>query len=220
MSVRSKFDEELKFLNDDIIKMACMIEKAINDCIKCIEKRDLELAKEVIESDKAINDMEKQIETRCLKLLLRQQPVAKDLRLISTTLKMITDLERIGDHAADIAYIALDEGAQSLKFIRLEIKEMIHLALEMLANSISCFINDNKKLARATIKNDDELDKLFYEVRDDIIKKIKNEEIEPDTGINTIMICKYIEKIGDHATNIAEWVIFYLTGEHKDTKII
>ena len=201
-----------------------MIEKAIKTSFKAIESDDEEAAKDIIESDKAINEMERKIEARCLKLILRQQPVATDLRLISTAMKMITDMERIGDHAADIASICLDDekekNPEPFRIVDDKILKMADIDLEMVASSISAFINDNLELAKTTIKTDSEVDELFYEVRDDIIKGLKSDKISPSLAMDTLMLIKYLERIGDHATNICEWVIFYLTGEHKNKKLL
>ncbi|MCR2032461.1 phosphate signaling complex protein PhoU [Anaerofustis stercorihominis] len=224
MSARRRFDEELDLLHHELVEMGSMIEKAIKTSFNAIESDDEEAAKDIIESDKAINEMERKIEARCLKLILRQQPVATDLRLISTAMKMITDMERIGDHAADIASICLDDekekNPEPFRIVDNKILEMANIDLEMVASSISAFINDNLELARTTIKTDNEVDELFYEVRDDIIKGLKSDKISPSLAMDTLMLIKYLERIGDHATNICEWVIFYLTGEHKNKKLL
>ncbi|MCQ4795134.1 phosphate signaling complex protein PhoU [Anaerofustis stercorihominis] len=224
MSARRRFDEELDLLHHELVEMGSMIEKAIKTSFKAIESDDEEAAKDIIESDKAINEMERKIEARCLKLILRQQPVATDLRLISTAMKMITDMERIGDHAADIASICLDDekekNPEPFRIVDDKILKMADIDLEMVASSISAFINDNLELAKTTIKTDSEVDELFYEVRDDIIKGLKSDKISPSLAMDTLMLIKYLERIGDHATNICEWVIFYLTGEHKNKKLL
>ena len=224
MSARRRFDEELGLLHHELVEMGSMIEKAIKASFKAIESDDEEAAKDIIESDKAINEMERKIEARCLKLILRQQPVATDLRLISTAMKMITDMERIGDHAADIASICLDDekekNPEPFRIVDDKILKMADIDLEMVASSISAFINDNLELAKTTIKTDSEVDELFYEVRDDIIKGLKSDKISPSLAMDTLMLIKYLERIGDHATNICEWVIFYLTGEHKNKKLL
>ncbi|EDS72267.1 phosphate signaling complex protein PhoU [Anaerofustis stercorihominis] len=224
MSARRRFDEELGLLHHELVEMGSMIEKAIKTSFKAIESDDEEAAKDIIESDKAINEMERKIEARCLKLILRQQPVATDLRLISTAMKMITDMERIGDHAADIASICLDDekekNPEPFRIVDDKILKMADIDLEMVASSISAFINDNLELAKTTIKTDSEVDELFYEVRDDIIKGLKSDKISPSLAMDTLMLIKYLERIGDHATNICEWVIFYLTGEHKNKKLL
>ena len=224
MSARRRFDEELDLLHHELVEMGSMIEKAIKTSFKAIESDDEEAAKDIIESDKAINEMERKIEARCLKLILRQQPVATDLRLISTAMKMITDMERIGDHAADIASICLDDekekNPEPFRIVDDKILKMADIDLEMVASSISAFINDNLELAKTTIKTDSEVDELIYEVRDDIIKGLKSDKISPSLAMDTLMLIKYLERIGDHATNICEWVIFYLTGEHKNKKLL
>lgn len=224
MSARRRFDEELDLLHHELVEMGSMIEKAIKTSFEAIEHDDEDIARDIIENDKSINEMERKIEARCLKLILRQQPVATDLRLISTAMKMITDMERIGDHAADIASICIpderEKNSESFKIVDDKILAMANIDLEMVSSSISAFINDNLDLAKMTIKTDNEVDELFYEVRDDIIKGLKRDEISPNIAMDTLMLIKYLERIGDHATNICEWVIFYLTGEHKNKKLL
>ncbi len=224
MCARRRFDEELDLLHLELIEMGSMIEKAIKSSFEAIESDDEDIARDIIENDKAINEMERRIEARCLKLILRQQPVASDLRLISTAMKMITDMERIGDHAADIASICIpderEKNQEKFSIVDDKIIQMSNIDLEMVASSISAFVNDNLDLAKTTINTDSEVDELFYEVRDDIIKGLKTDEISPGIAMDTLMLIKYLERIGDHATNICEWVIFYLTGEHKNKKLL
>ena len=168
--------------------------------------------------------MERKIEARCLKLILRQQPVASDLRLISTAMKMITDMERIGDHAADIASICIpderEKNTEKFKLIDDKISVMADIDLKMVTQSIKAFIDDDLEKAKEIINTDSQVDELFYQVRDDIIKGLKSDEIAPNIAIDTLLLIKYLERIGDHATNICEWIIFYLTGEHKNKKLL
>ncbi|MDP4109187.1 MAG: phosphate signaling complex protein PhoU [Bacillota bacterium] len=217
---RTYFDEELKLMNLDLIKMGALIEEAIEKSVRVLETEYRDLAPEIEEGDKNVDALEKAIEARCLRLLLRQQPVARDLRAISTAIKMITDMERIGDQAADIADIAArPESAGIVKFAS-HITLMAKIAAEMVSASIKSYIDTDLELARETMKRDDEVDGLFDVVKMELIENIKNGRNQPDAVINAMMIAKYLERIGDHAVNISEWVEFYITGVHKQTKIL
>lgn len=220
MSIRRRFDDELEKLNKDLVDMGMMIESAITISMKTLESQDESGAKDIIDADKAINEKERSIESRCLKLLLRQQPVASDLRLISTAMKMITDMERIGDHAADIAMICLDDRKEDFVIIDPKIKEMEDMSLKMVKASVEAFVNENDELAKATIKEDDKVDRYFEDIRDSIVSKLKKDEVSPNIAIDTLMLIKYLERIGDHATNICEWTIFYLTGKYENQKLM
>ncbi|MCX7614880.1 MAG: phosphate signaling complex protein PhoU [Clostridiales bacterium] len=217
---RTNFDEELKLMHLDIIKMGALIEEAIKKSIKVLEPEHRDLASEVEAGDKNIDALEKLIEARCLKLLLRQQPVARDLRAISTAIKMITDMERIGDQASDIADIAARPESASITKFAVHIPVMCKIATEMVSASIKSFIDSDLEYARATMLRDDEVDDLFDIVKKELIENLKTGTFEPDAVINAMMIAKYLERIGDHAVNICEWVEFYITGVHKHTKIL
>lgn len=216
---RTYFDKELEILHTDLIKMGAMIEEAIEKSIKALETGDHELADEVIHFDKQVDDIEKVIESRCLRLLLRQQPVAKDLRAISTAIKMITDMERIGDQAADIADIAKRFQENNITKISEHIPNMAAIAIEMVSASINAFINSDLAAARKTMERDDEVDNLFDIVKQELIHILKTDPSKADEAIDVMMIAKYIERIGDHAVNICEWVEFYETGVHKSTQL-
>lgn len=212
--MRSFFDQELNILNNQLIKMGSLVELLIEDAIRSLITRDAKLAKSIIVRDDEVDAMEKSIESRCLQLLLRHHPVAGDLRLISSILKMITDLERIGDQAQDIAEISLlliDE-----KFIKdlTHIPQMGEATKKMLTNSIDAFVNRDQKLAHEVIAYDDTVDNLFDIIKEEVIELINQDKENGDQSINFLMIAKYLERIGDHAENIAEWVIFSITGEH------
>ena len=217
---RTQFDEELNLMHLDLIKMGALIEEAIKKSIKVLEPEYRYLAAEVEAGDKNIDALEKVIEARCLKLLLRQQPVARDLRAISTAIKMITDMERIGDQAADIADIAARPDSDGITKFAVHIPIMSKIATEMVSASIKSFIDSDLEYARATMLRDDEVDDLFNIVKNELIENLKKGVFEPDAVINAMMIAKYLERIGDHAVNICEWVEFYITGVHKQTKIL
>jgi phosphate transport system protein len=224
MSARTEFDRELEMLHLDLIRMGGLIEDAIDKSIFALEKRDKELANKIIENDKQIDDLERVIETQSLRLLLKQQPVAKDLRSISTALKMVTDMERIGDHASDIADLTLRFSDQSFVKPMDHIPLMAHIAAEMVKDAIDAFVKSDIDVAREIIARDDEVDSLFNTNKQDLIAVLTNNSTNNteivDQAIDFLMISKYLERIGDHAVNIAGWVIFCMTGEHKRTKII
>ena len=208
--MRNRFDRQLCQLNDELIEMGELIEKAIEDTIKALVSQDVELANAVINMDDEIDAKEKEIENLCLKLLLQQQPVAKDLRLISSALKMITDMERIGDHATDISEITIELSSQ--KYIKkLEhIQQMSKETMVMLVQSIEAFVNKDIDKARNVIEQDDIVDNLFITVKRELIGMIHENVDAGEQATDLLMVAKYLERIGDHATNIAEWVIFAL----------
>lgn len=212
--MRNKFDRELDTLNLELIKMGSLIENAIEYSSKALINRDLSLVKKVNELEIEIDDMERNIESHCLKLLLQQQPVAKDLRIISTALKMITDMERIGDNAEDIAEIA--KYMVNQKFIKdiVHIPQMADATISMVKRSIDAFVNKDRNLAEEVRKSDDIVDNLFNIIKEELIEKIQEDKSNGEQAIDLIMIAKYFERIGDHAENIAEWVIFSITREH------
>ena len=216
--MRNRFDRQLCQLNDELIEMGELIEKAIEDTIKALVSQDVELANTVINMDDEIDAKEKEIENLCLKLLLQQQPVAKDLRLISSALKMITDMERIGDHATDISEITIELSSQ--KYIKkLEhIQQMSKETMVMLVQSIEAFVNKDIDKARNVIEQDDIVDNLFITVKRELIGMIHENVDAGEQATDLLMVAKYLERIGDHATNISEWVIFSITGSHDNKK--
>lgn len=213
--MRNKFDNELENLNLELIKMGSMIENSIELSAKSLINQDLTLINKVNELEIEIDDMEKTIESHCLKLLLQQQPVASDLRIISTALKMITDMERIGDNAEDIAEIA--RFLVNQKFIKdlVHIPQMAEATINMVTKSVDAFVNKDLILAEEVCAADDVVDNLFQVVKKELIEKIQENTENGEQAIDLLMIAKYFERIGDHAENIAEWVIFSITGEHK-----
>lgn len=218
--MRKLFDEQLKELNIEMIKMAGQVETAIAGAAEALIKNDIALAKQVMGGDEIVDDMEKKIEHLCLKLLLQQQPVATDLRRVSTALKMTTDLERIGDQAVDIAELTLKIG----KTDNIHIPQMAKAVIRMVTDSINAYVNSDEKLANDVMAEDDRVDELFVKIRDELIEmaadsREKSKQVG-EQAIDLLMVAKYLERIGDHAVNIAEWVIFSVTGVHKNAKII
>ena len=219
--MRKQFDEQLRCLNLEMVHMAGAVETAISRSVKALRNRDTELAKEVITNDSAINSMEREIEHRCLKLLLCEQPVANDLRRVSAALKMITDMERIGDHAADIAelIIYLSPEADAAHQPQ-HIHAMAESAVKMLTDSINAYVYNDEQLALRVIAEDDVVDDLFLKTKSEITEMISADKSSAEQALDMLMIAKYLERIGDHAVNIAEWVIFSITGFHKDSTVI
>lgn len=212
--MRNKFDKELDLLNNELIEMGNLIEGSIQAAVSALKEQNIELAKRVVEGDREINDMEKVIERRCLKLLLQQQPVAKDLRLISSSLKMITDMERIGDQASDISEITIRLADQTYLKELVHIPQMAEATIKMVSDSIDAFVNKDLDLVKKVILSDDVVDDLFTIVKDELIHHIRTNVDQGEQAIDLLMVAKYFERIGDHAQNIAEWVYFAITGEH------
>ena len=214
MMVRSRLDAQLDELNNDMIQMGALCEDIITNSTKAFIEKDFDLAREVLKSANDIDKKEDDIERLCLKMLLQQQPVAHDLRVISAALKMITDMERIGDQAEDICEIVLV--LEKLNVIEIDnIVKMSNESCIMLSSSIDAYVAKDITLARNVIENDDVVDNLFITVRKDLIKFIREND-EPQVALDLLMIAKYYERIADHATNIAEWVIFSINGDHKN----
>ena len=213
--MRNRFDQQLYELNREIIEMGAMCEEAIASAAKALTNGDAELAAQVRANSGAIDQMERDIESRCMKLLLHQQPVAKDLRLISAALKMITDMERIGDQAEDIAEIVTFLSGHTMDGMEL-IEEMAHATIEMVMESVDAFVKKDIALAEKVIARDDIVDDYFSRMKCDIITLIAENPTDGGFALDLLMISKYFERIGDHATNIAEWVIYSVTGTHKE----
>ncbi|NMA83349.1 MAG: phosphate signaling complex protein PhoU [Epulopiscium sp.] len=214
--MRTRFDNELEILNTQLIEMGAQIENAIENAVKALETKNINFAKKAIEFDSKVNGMEKEIENRCLKLLLQQHPVAGDLRLISTAMRMITDMERIGDQAADIAEITLRYQNQLYIKKLVHIPKMAEAVIKMVHESIDAFVARDLDLAKSVILYDDIVDELFITIREELIELIHLDKENGEQAMDLFMIAKYLERIGDHATNIAEWVVFSITGEHVD----
>lgn len=213
--MRNRFDEQLEQLNCELIEMGALIERAIACAAKALIDHDRKSAEQTVAYDSDVDQKEKDIESLCLKLLLHQQPVARDLRLISAALKMITDMERIGDQASDIAELAMLM-AKSTDVRRLEhIPQMARETIRMVTDSVDAFVRHDVELARAVCGYDDVVDGLFETVRNDLIGLIREDVDSGEQAVDLLMVAKYFERIGDHAVNIAEWVIFSITGTHE-----
>ena len=208
--MRSIFDEQLLELNKVMVEMGNRIVDSISKAIKALSEQDQELAKNIMEEDSQIDDLQKKIEGICFNLLIQQQPVAKDLRTVTAAMKMVTDMERIGDHAADISEMTILMGDSSHIERFSHISKMASETMLMLTHSIEAYVEKNEKKAREVIAHDDIVDGLFDEAKRDIIELILSNSGEGEEATDLLMVAKYFERIGDHATNIAEWVIYSL----------
>lgn len=216
--MRNKFDMQLDEMNEQLSHMGELCEVAINKATTALQEGSIEQARKVQAADEEIDQMEKDIESLCLKLLLQQQPVARDLRQISAALKMITDMERIGDQASDIAEIIISARMTEAKEIPV-INKMSEAAAKMVRDSVTAFVTKDLELSREVMEADDAVDEMFDEIKRELIEFIARNK--GDLGkqlIDLIMVAKYLERIGDHATNIAEWVEFSITGIHKESQ--
>ena len=213
--MRNRFDHQLERLNAELTEMGELIEDAIDGAISTLTDRSEEQKKQTDQVEKEINQKESDIESLCLKLLLQQQPVASDLRLISAALKMITDMERIGDQAADIADLSLfmpnDPPSDRMERLML----MANATTRMVKKSVQAFVDRDMELAQKVCAADDTVDELFAQVKSDLIAWIRQDVDNGELALDLLMVAKYFERIGDHAVNLAEWVIFSITGQHR-----
>lgn len=214
MSIRTLFDDELSLLNTELIKMGALCERAVRSALNVYflgKKADAETANKL---EKEIDSKERDIEDLCMKLILRQQPVAGDLRLISSAIKMISDMERIGDQAQDIADIAININSEEIND-HVHIRNMSETALSMVSKSIDAFVKKDVSTAEEVIKMDDIVDEGFDKIKEELIQAVREDSKKSEEYIDILMIAKYIERIGDHAVNIAEWVEYSVTGAHR-----
>ena len=211
--MRNRFDEQLFELNRELIEMGSMCEEVIAQVAKALTIGDVELAKKIKEDASEIDQMERDIERRCMRLLLHQQPVARDLRQISAALKMITDMERIGDMAEDIAEIVVFLNGHTMEGMKM-VLEMALETSKMVTASVDAFVKKDIFLAEAVLAQDDIVDDYFSKIKSSIIRLISEKANDGEFALDILMISKYFERIGDHATNIAEWVIYSVTGSH------
>ena len=212
--MRNRFDRQLNDLNNELIIMGSLCEEVISKAAKYLIDGDVNSKEDVIQADREIDQKERDIENICMKLLLQQQPVAHDLRTISSALKMISDMERIGDQAADISEIACFVNNLDLSK-NIHIEDMARATIKMVTDSVDSFVKKDLELARSVIQYDNIVDDLFEKVKNELISGVRNSSDAPEALIDLLMIAKYFERIGDHAENIAEWVIYSITGSHK-----
>ena len=211
--MRKQYGQELELLHVELIRMGALCEEALSAAAKALLEGDRELAEAAKAAEREIDDKERSIESLCMKLLLRQQPVAGDLRTVSSALKMISDMERIGDQAEDIAELA---GYVNMAAApgRLHIDDMARATISMVTDSVDSFVRRDLTLAQAVMAEDDRVDALFADVKRAIIDLISRDNTQGELALDLLMVAKYFERIGDHATNVAEWVEYSLTGTH------
>lgn len=213
--MRTVFEKQLKEINNELIEMGELIKESVRIAIKGLVNKDKDVLESVITSDCKVNEKEKKIERLCLQVLLKQQPVAKDLRDVLATLKMITDMERIGDQAADICEVTLRLIKKNSTEKLDELQEVAKESMLMVMQSLDAFVKKDLDLAREVIKHDDVVDSLFLSIKKELIELMSEKVETGEEAANLLMIAKYFERIGDHSTNIAEWGIFSVTGKHE-----
>ena len=211
--MREHFEEELSKLSNALVEMGALCEDAISCAVKYLLKNDAQMKKNAAEAEKQIDQKEREIETMCMRLIIQQQPVATDFRMITSALKMISDMERIGDQALDIAEIA-EYVTDDIKS-KINIKEMAETTVKMVMNSVDSYVRKDIDIANSVIGLDDTVDALFDKAKSELINVIRTENENAEGLLDLLMVAKYFERIGDHAENIAEWVIFAVTGNHK-----
>lgn len=214
MNARHLFNKKLEELHLDLIKMGSLVEESIEKTLLALQKQDIELAGRIFRDDDLIDELEQKIEKKCLTIIASQQPLAKDLRAIGAALKMITDMERIADHSADIAEITIRMAEEQYIKPLIDIPKMAELAKEMVRQSIDAYVKQDIELARAVCADDDAVDALFDQIVQELIVVMKRDAQTVEQATNLLLIAKYLERMADHATNICEWVIFHVTGEH------
>lgn len=220
MTARLSFEHELQVLRDNLYEMGHLIETAIEKTLEAFETQNEVLANEIIQGDRNVNDIEKTIEARCLSLILKQQPVARDLRIVTTALKVVTDMERIGDHAADIAELILREKREQIYNLVKHIPEMGKVAKSMVHDAVDAFTRLDTEKAKEVIQRDDVVDDLFDQVKDEVATILRTSAEHVDQCVDILMIAKYFERIGDHAVNICEWTEFHETGSVNNIRIL
>ncbi|WP_302338279.1 phosphate signaling complex protein PhoU [uncultured Ruminococcus sp.] len=211
--MREYYTAQLETLNTNMIQMGALCEDAISAAIQSLLEDDRTIAKKVADTELEIDQMERDIERQCMRLLLMQQPVATDLRVVSSALRMIADLERIGDQAFDIADITKSGSFQGFSG-KVHIKEMAKAAIHMVTDSVDSYVKQDVQLAKRVTEEDDVVDELFLKVRRELVKLIHTDQNASEQALDLLMIAKYLERIGDHAVNVSEWVIYSVTGKH------
>ena len=211
--VRHGFDQELEALRRDLLQMGDVVQRAINNAVEALAKQDVELAKKVIEGDDEIDRLQIEIEDRCMSLIARQQPVARDLRILGTALKITTDLERIGDHAAGIAKIAKKIGHKPLIKPLVDIPRMALIAQHMLKDTLQAYLHLDIHLAEQVCRDDKMVDKLYRQVFRELLTFMMEDAKKISQGTQLIFVARYLERIADHSTNVSEWVIYLVTGQ-------
>ena len=216
--IRQNFEQELEALRQDLVRMGQIVQNAIRNAVDALARQDQALAQQIMDGDDIIDDMQVDIEDRCIALIARQQPVAKDLRVLGTGLKITTDLERIGDHAFDIAKIVQVIGKEPLIKPLVDIPRMSALAQTMLDESLQAYLNLDIQLAEKVCRDDDVVDQLYHQVFRELLTYMLSDPSKINQATQLIFVARYLERIADHSTNVAEWVIYLVTGERLRKK--
>lgn len=219
MAPRISFERELEELRKNVTDMGELIEQVYDKLFEALENGDTEGMHSLVDNDRVINDMQHHIEAKCLTLITRQQPVARDLRTVSAALKVVTDIERVGDHVSDIAELLIRLNMPKLAEFSKSLPKMVQAAKQIVAEAVEAFVKGNMTAAKEVIGYDDVIDDFFNQVKEDLITDLKNGK-NADDCIDVLMIAKYLERIGDHAVNIGEWAIFQETGSVDDVRLI
>lgn len=219
MSPRTLFEKELSRLREDLKNMCLQVEEEYDSLFLAMRKEDRDKLLTILDKDQTVRDMEKRIEARCLLLITRQHPIARDLRTVSASLKVVTDIRRVGDHVTDMAELILRIGMQDISQYSGHLPDMITAARELLHDAVEAFLKRSKEEAEKVILGDDKVDELFNLVKEDLVERLK-EEGSVDDCVDVLMIAKYLEKIGDHAVNVGEWEIFQETGDMRSMRLL
>lgn len=220
MSPRIIFDNELKLLRENVAQMARKVEESYDELFKALAEQDENKIMELKKNDKAVSKRQREIESQCLFLITKQQPIVGDLRVVTASLKVVTDIERVGDHVSDMADLLLRLQMKDLSLFSVHVETMIMATREMLHEAVEMFIVRDMEAAKRVIREDDIIDECFNKVKYDLIDSLKREVKDADECIDVLMIAKYLEKIGDHAVNIGEWEIFQETGNISDMRLL
>ncbi|MBP3458056.1 MAG: phosphate signaling complex protein PhoU [Lachnospiraceae bacterium] len=220
MSPRTNFENELSLLHENLEEMGMLVEQNLDQLFDAQESKDRETLETLRKNDRIVNDMERHIESKCLTLITKQQPVARDLRFISAALKVVTDIERAGDQIADIAELLLRLNMADLNKYSVHFEQMVKETRDMMHRAVDAFITRNLEVSQRVIKDDDMVDDLFNQVKDDVIADVKENKVSADECVDTLMIAKHLEKIADYAVNIGEWGVFQNTGDIEDIRIL
>lgn len=220
MSPRTTFINELNQLKENVADMATRVEKNYETLFEAYEKKEKAAIEKIVAVDKDINRRQREIESECLFLITKQQPIVSDLRAVTASLKVVTDIERVGDHVADIAELLIRMDMKELSVYSVHLNPMIRETRDMLRMAVDAFTGGNKEEAQEVIQKDDVVDELFNAVKNDVIESLKKETRDADESVDILMIAKYLEKIGDHAVNICEWEIFKETGNISDMRLL
>lgn len=220
MTPRKLFHQELEELRQDILQMADWVEDGYTCLFETLAKKDHETMKRFVRHDRVIEDMQRNIESKCLSLLTRQTPVARDLRVVSAALKVVTDLERCGNHLSDMAELFTRMGYQELPAFSVEFETMIIETRNLLGKAVDAFVNRDMVLGKTVIDGDDSIDNSFNIIKEDLVKALREGILDADACVDALMVAKYLEKIGDHAVNIAEWEMFQETGVIDEIRLL